>query len=396
MILKFAAMLKGDAVIIRYVLLVSMTTAVLGSCNETECESCIPYFPEGMLVHCTNKHLTGLPELPYNVYELKLSHNSISVLKTGMFNITELTQRLTLLFLDNNKITEIQSSAFLGVNKLKHLDLSHNINLKSLNSGALLCLSSLQYLDLQNTGLVSLAQGVFKSVPVMEILLLPFNNFSNIPPNSFEGTRELKILDFSNNNIKTLEKNAFSGAANLTHLNLSSNLITNIERSTFQPLVNIRNLKLTYNKLVTIDTNVLQPLQQLHLLELEGNQWDCTCSASNFYRWIQSFHGNVTGPLCATPQFLIGKGDLGHLSSECYIHCPKHEPKENCWLPPTTAPPINLNEVIPRLTNLVYISLAFSAISVGVIAAASMGIWLIKRQQRTQSAVSIINDSDTE
>ncbi|XP_043945050.1 reticulon-4 receptor-like [Protopterus annectens] len=292
-----------------------------------------------MYVICSNKGLTELPSMPYNVYELELSHNSISVLKTGMFNITEFTRKLTLLLLDNNKITEIQSSAFLGVNKLKHLDLSHNTDLKSLSRDALLCLSGLQYLDLQNTGLVSLAQGVFKSVPVMEILLVSFNNFSNIPPNIFEDTNELVTLDFSNNNIKTLEKNAFSGAANLTHLNLSSNLITNIEHLTFQPLVNLRNLKLTYNKLVTINTNVLQPLQQLHLLELEGNQWDCTCSASNFYRWIQSFHGNVTGPLCATPQFLIGKGDLGHLSSECYIHCPKHEPNENCWLPPTTAPP---------------------------------------------------------
>uniref|UniRef100_H2ZSK1 LRRNT domain-containing protein n=1 Tax=Latimeria chalumnae TaxID=7897 RepID=H2ZSK1_LATCH len=170
----------------------------LGNCDNI-CEPCVPNFPNGMIVSCTNKSLTKLPDLPYNVFELKLSHNEFTVLTTGMFNKTELVAKLEFLALDYNMIIEIQPSAFWGINKLEHLDLSHNYNLKTINSSTFSPLSELSNLSLTHNSIDHIKDFSFQTQENLKRLELNDNHLSSIDVHLLKPMVQLQILKLEGN-----------------------------------------------------------------------------------------------------------------------------------------------------------------------------------------------------
>ncbi|XP_006003157.3 reticulon-4 receptor [Latimeria chalumnae] len=372
------------------VFLFAILARILGNCDKKNCEFCAEIDPKGMSVSCTHKNLTRLPNLPFNVYDLQLSHNKFTILTTGMFDKTELVKKLQFLSLDYNTIIAIQRGAFLGIIKLERLDLSHNINLKTINNSTFSPLSELRYLNLQNTGLVSLSQDAFLSLFSLKSLQLSVNHLSKIPPKIFAPTQSITSIDLSKNNIASFDDRLFSGLFLLTNLSLSHNSIDHIKDFSFQTQENLKRLELNDNHLNSIDVHLLEPMVWLKILKLDGNPWDCSCLASTLCKWIHVFEGNVTGPFCSTPQFLVDQGELGHFPLACYQYCPKVQPNASCIAQPTSPPP--LHPEVLRLGNLVNAFIGISTIAL-LLALGLAAVNLVMRYRRHGISLLQFDDS---
>ena len=173
----------------------------------------------------------------YYLDKLKLTSNKISNIDT--FTNVPFTY-LTYLNLSNNKITEsAQALAYISINNLQHLDLSHN-SIKSI-----LGLNAYQYKNLQ-------------------ILNLGDNDINNIDLLKEVYFSELAKLSLYDNNIDNA--NVFSEAPfiNLKELNLSYNNLANIDFINNVTFKNLEKLDLNGNKI-----NDLTPLNQFALYKLK-------------------------------------------------------------------------------------------------------------------------------
>ena len=198
------------------------------------------------LAHNLISDINPLSQVPfYNLDKLKLSSNKIRdidiFMKVPFVNLTSLD-------LKNNKISDAAKAlAFISINNLLSLDLSHN-SIKTLEG-----LNTNKYYKLIN-------------------LELGDNNISNIDILKEVYFNELVRLSLADNNIDNGNIFAEVPFNNLKELNLSYNNIENIDFINYVVFQNLEKLDLNGNKI-----NDLTPLNQLSLnnlkeLELKNNK----------------------------------------------------------------------------------------------------------------------------
>uniref|UniRef100_A0A4W3JRL5 Leucine rich repeat containing 55 n=1 Tax=Callorhinchus milii TaxID=7868 RepID=A0A4W3JRL5_CALMI len=151
----------------------------------------------GQWVDCSSRGLLTAPtDIPGDVRNLSLAHNTVTVLPLGYFScyrellvlslrnnsITDLPlglffplKKLTVLDLSYNNLTQVTSGLLQPVEKLSRLVLSHNPGLSVISSQALSGLTQLQHLDLSYNGLTSLDLETVKKLPALISLQLAGN-----------------------------------------------------------------------------------------------------------------------------------------------------------------------------------------------------------------------------
>ena len=228
----------------------------------------------------TRKHVsfakTGLHQIQHNAFlglqelgVLILSHNSLLNLQP---TLCQNLPKLKILMLDNNKLANLTSDSFTGpcAQQLDVLNLQFN-ELTHLPHDLFNSTSKLKNLDLRQNRLAQLSIDLFSSLEVLLRLWLGNNAISILPVGVFKSLGKLVILDLSGNSISTLPVGVFHSLNNLRTLDLSGNSISVLPAGVFKSLGRLWYLYLSGNNISTLQEGVFESLVGLKTLDLSGN-----------------------------------------------------------------------------------------------------------------------------
>ena len=108
----------------------------------------------------------------------------------------------------------------------------------------------IQALNLAETKLSSIPEGLFHALPSLKSLILSGNRFEKVPE-EMERAIHLEYLNLNDNPIKTLGAESFSGLTALKGLNISAMpFLESIGINTFTPLQSMIHLWCSYNPML--------------------------------------------------------------------------------------------------------------------------------------------------
>lgn len=201
------------------------------------------------LTRCEEASLLNLQRLQH----LDLSHNRLMALPTKFFQPVKMTlKKLNLSF---NSISVLVPTLFDSLNQLEYLDLSHNdITSHWINDRLFKNLTQLHYLDLSFNKLTVFSSPMtFSSLQQLETLSLQHNELRQVPE-TIQYLRYLSSLDLSQNFIHDITNASYlSNCRLLFNLNLESNLLENITRDAFSDLPALKVLNLANNRIHLLD-----------------------------------------------------------------------------------------------------------------------------------------------
>lgn len=189
---------------------------------------------------CAGQRLLNIEtDVPSNVEIFDLSNNSISSLEREGFKNLGLTS-LYKLQLQHNRIGTIDLHAFLGVTKLRILDLSYN---------------HLYYLL----------------------------------PGTFEDTHQLRSLYLQGNRLK-INPGPILVIPALEILDISSCQVDRFYHDSFLKLPALLRLNISHNELIKIDVEVLETLVHLQWIDLKRNPWSCDGNGHALNAWLKKHY----------------------------------------------------------------------------------------------------------
>lgn len=181
-------------------------------------------------------------------------------------------RRLTQLYLQDNKVTELPGDVFSDLLSLKVVNMSNNAIL-TLPEKLFQNSREIREIYMQNNELESLPKGIFNRLEQLLVLDLSANKLrsDHIEDETFGGLIRLIVLDLSHNAVAQITSKMFKDLFFLQILNLSNNTIDSIEDNAFLTLFNLHTLNLGHNKLRTIEEHVFNGLYILNKLSLNNN-----------------------------------------------------------------------------------------------------------------------------
>ena len=175
---------------------------------------------------------------------MNLGYNIIQDIEEGAFSDCE---QLTLLELNDNKMTALPRDVLKGALKLTTL-------------------------DLRNNRIERIAPATFTDLTTLKLLLLSGNQLTDLHVCTFSGLDQLAVLDLSDNFLTAIRSEVFSRLNKLEELFLNRNAIEFVE---LRGLDQLRHLYLANNRLYSIQ-NVRTP-ESLMSLTIFGNNFNCSC-----------------------------------------------------------------------------------------------------------------------
>lgn len=178
---------------------------------------------------------------------------------------------LQYLVLESTWLSNLTTNAFLGLKKLKYLEITKHISKPfTILEGAFNDLSSLNYLSIQHNRISDLLPKVFNGLLSLKELILSDNDLYGI---SVEINKRLEKLDLRSNKLTGLFENSFRGSrSSVKYLDLRSNSLTTISAKTFQNFSSLRELYLADNRLIELSPEIFQDLTDLRILDLSRNK----------------------------------------------------------------------------------------------------------------------------
>ena len=199
-----------------------------------------------------------------------LDLSSIDITYIYPRNFNENLKTLKYLYLNNNKIENLDNNLFEKLVNLKKLHLNNN-QIENLNPNLFKNLKNLEVLHLNYNKIKNLNENFFEKLVNLKELHLNNNLIENLNEKIFENLYNLKELRLNNNQIKNLNPNLFKNLKNLEVLDLNNNLIENLNEKLFEKLENLKELHLDYNQIEKLDKNVFKNLSKLKILKLNNN-----------------------------------------------------------------------------------------------------------------------------
>ncbi|KAM6423268.1 reticulon-4 receptor isoform 1-T1 [Liasis olivaceus] len=274
--------------------------------------ACVCYSEPKITISCPQQGLGTIPvEIPVQTQRIFLHNNRISLIQSTSFTFC---RNMSILWIHSNNISLIEPRAFYGLDKLEELDLSDNVNLKSINPSTFQGLVHLHTLHLDRCGLLELSTGLFRGLFSLQYLYLQDNNLQELLDDTFLDLANLTYLFLHGNKIKSLSENVFRGLMNLDRLLLHQNRVSVVHPRAFHDLGKVMTLYLFNNNLTVLTGETMAPLGSLQYLRLNGNQWVCDCQARSLWDWFKQFKGSSSELECHLPAHLAGR-DLKRLQS---------------------------------------------------------------------------------
>ncbi|XP_032582922.1 chaoptin isoform X1 [Drosophila sechellia] len=311
----------------------------------------LPSFTENLRVlSLSGNNFTMIPVLGLKNYTqlsyLNMGYNSITDIPEGIFAVDSWGSNLQTILLRNNKITHLHLGSFAGLEQIQEISLSFNDitihhplvfenvsrtlkilelsfavfparSLESLDPlDALLPLSQLIWLGLDNNNLKQVSNESFAQMRELSYINLSFNQLKTLPRGLFQSDAHSHLveIDLSYNGLERLEAQTFHSLGDLQTLNLQSNRLRTIARHAFHNLEFLRYLDLSYNRLVNISHGAFTVLPNLAALDLMHNQL-CSLSLKSFL-----YVSNTTTPLRLNVSHNHIASFYDELSSYMYIY----------------------------------------------------------------------------
>ena len=207
-----------------------------------------------------------LKEIPAGTFEglaylqwLDLRSNLLKEVKPDWFRGLAY---LSGIYLSKNLLETIQSGSFGTLTYLYYLDLSSNV-LKELKAGAFGGMTYLQYLYLDGNMLQEIEPEAFRNLSrYLYVLNLSNNKLVNVHPDTFLNLRYLDSLELCNTSLHFLPEGIFYDLWQLEHLDLSQNNLMALQHRPFQNFIHLNILNLTGNPLWWIKKEAFNDLNE--------------------------------------------------------------------------------------------------------------------------------------
>lgn len=220
------------------------------------------------------------------------------------------------LWLNDNKLREIDENTFKDLNLLEELYLFNNL-IEEIEPGIFDGLSNLKQLRLYKNKLRKIEADTFKELNLVEKLYLSLNQIEEIVPRLFVNLTNLKKLEFHNNKLSKIEADTFKGLIQLEILYLQKNQIEEIMPGAFDELRNVRVINLYANNLTRLSRATLRFLSSsVGFVDLRENNFTQTQIVS-FYnksvldKWNSGAYiciGDIYEPVAKIADILINSG----------------------------------------------------------------------------------------
>ena len=180
------------------------------------------------------------------------------------------------LYLDGNRITELDAGTFVGLANLRSLSLAHN-SLVELRKEVLEPVSQLQQLDLSYNRVKIVLKNNFFGLLRLRELKLDHNEIRVIEDEAFAVTivntkSQLTWLYLNDNAVSRIDTYTLYGIPYLKYCNLAGNRIESIEEAGLSKLRRLYTLVLSNNTISHLSVAVFKHLQRLQRLSLDGNR----------------------------------------------------------------------------------------------------------------------------
>lgn len=156
-------------------------------------------------------------------------------------------------------------------------------NYSEMTSSPISCIYTTTYpekIDCKNSYLGGLSVGKYPlNVTTLDTLNLHNTGLTALEPHIFNKLRRLRILYLSGNQLQDLDYRLFENLTELCLLDLSYNLLVSLPPGTrtFRSQGKLEKLALNNNRLTYLDEELLKPLHSLRKLYLSGNPFTCDC-----------------------------------------------------------------------------------------------------------------------
>uniref|UniRef100_A0A8C3Y5Q7 Reticulon 4 receptor like 2 n=1 Tax=Catharus ustulatus TaxID=91951 RepID=A0A8C3Y5Q7_CATUS len=257
--------------------------------------------------------------------ELDLSYGGLAALSLDPGTFRHLPALEELDLGDNPHLRVLAPDTFHGLHRLQALHL-YRCRLASLPSGIFRGLRSLQYLYLQENGLLYLQVGeVGQNCTVDPTPRPPLSH--SLQDDLFADLANLSHLFLHGNRLRALSEGVFRGLSSLDRLLLHANRLAAIHRRAFGGLARLTILYLFNNSLVALPGDPLAALPSLQFLRLNANPWACDCRARPLWAWFRRTRVSSSPVPCASPPHRRGT-DLRHLRPRDFDACPEDDDDE--------------------------------------------------------------------
>ncbi|KYB28522.1 Protein slit-like protein [Tribolium castaneum] len=203
--------------------------ALLQPIDDPTTVASTPKIPEQLV-----KMGQSLEEIPQGCAEIKIlnvAYNQISTLPAYIFS-NKTFKSLTKIELNQNRISEIHSTAFRGLKQLTTVILSDN-NITSLDPWTFKNNHKLEKLDISRNSITFSKQTVFLVSHTIQTLIVSFNKIDEISEFTFIGLPNLKNLVLDGNTLDSLGPKSFKSLSKLQYLSLANTGVYHLSKSMF-------------------------------------------------------------------------------------------------------------------------------------------------------------------
>ncbi|MBN3303252.1 ALS protein, partial [Amia calva] len=249
----------------------------------------------------------GVESIEFNTFQIHSHLKSLDLPKNKLKHVPHgLPHSLEILKLGNNRIQNLQESAFDGLKNLHVLDLQNNL-LSTIHANTLSSLVKLESLYLDGNHIASILGS--PNLPQLRQFSIRNNRITSLPSRFFTSLQSLKTLSLSDNHLVKVPQDL---PRSLWSLNLDKNQIRALRSREMSHLNHLSVLSVSHNKLVSIDGSLCLP--NLTILELSGNHIRVLPSRLTLKLEKLDFRQNMIKEV--TQQHLAGMKLLKHLFLE--------------------------------------------------------------------------------
>jgi hypothetical protein len=230
-----------------------------------------------------------------NITEVAANTSLPSTVTTEHLQATTVSNRIYIPDINKSEVTSSPYSCLYTSTFYEKIDCKNSV-LGGLNTGQYpLNITTLDTLNLHNTGLTKLEPDVFNQLGRLRVLYLSGNQLQNLDYRLFENLTELNLLDLSYNLLIFLPS----------------------DERMFQSQERLETLALNNNQLTYLHAGLLKPLRSLRKLYLSGNPFVCDCRLLSTVLLCERRH-TYTDAICNRPlEFSGSTWDILKASEDC-------------------------------------------------------------------------------